>query len=123
MKELYRESKVVAEGPTASNNVAEYSGLLSALAWLKDKGLAREKIQCFGDSNLVVQQMMGNWKIKKGLYKLYAFRCQELIRTFPNISVSWIPREKNIADEVSKGVLRSRGIKFRIQKESNDNGR
>jgi ribonuclease HI len=37
-KEIYRESKIVAEGPEASNNVAEYNGLLNALRWLYKSG-------------------------------------------------------------------------------------
>lgn len=115
-REIYRESKIVCTGPAASNNVAEYNGLIAALRWLY-KDYRNEKIECFGDSKLVIEQMNGNWSIKKGLYVEHALKCQGAIQHFSNISLHWVPREKNIADDISKGALRTCGIKFRIQPE------
>ena len=43
----------------ASNNVAEYEALVHGLKVAKEVGVRR--IQCFGDSDLVVQQVLGNW--------------------------------------------------------------
>jgi len=123
LTELYRESKIVAEGPGTSNNVAEYSGLLNALRWLQKNKLTPESIHCYGDSKLVVYQMGQDpgtgrqWKIKKGLYKPAAFRCKEIVKEFPRIKFSWVPREKNIADVISKQALRDRGVEFKIQPE------
>ena len=49
-----------------SNNVAEYSGFISILEYLKEQRWFKEQILVKGDSNLVIEQMKGNWKIKKG---------------------------------------------------------
>lgn len=116
-KEIYRESKIVAEGPTASNNVAEYNGLLNALRWLYSNGHREERIVCMGDSKLVVEQINGRWGMNKGLYIPWAIKCKDALKYFVDISFEWVPRISNIADDVSKDALRRRGVKFRIQPE------
>lgn len=116
-KELYRESKIVCSGPTASNNVAEYNGLINALRWLYFNKHQDKKILCKGDSMLVVQQMSGAWGINKGLYVPYAEKCKDALKYFKDISLEWVSRDYNIADDISKGALRAAGIKFRIQPE------
>lgn len=86
-----------------SNNVAEYKGLFSGLLYLLNLDYNREEIRVYGDSMLVIMQMCGCWKIKKGLYKNIALETKKLIEKFSNISFEWIPREKNlVADELSK---------------------
>ncbi len=116
-KEIYRESKIVDEGKEASNNVAEYNGLLNALRWLYRKGYQHDEIICKGDSRLVIEQINGNWGMNKGLYIPWAIKCKGALKYFDSISFEWVPREENIADDVSKGALRAKGIKFRIQPE------
>jgi probable phosphoglycerate mutase len=55
----------------ATNNVAEYRGLLAALAWAKARGC--RVLQIRSDSLLLVQQMLGNYKVKNaGLQPLHA---------------------------------------------------
>lgn len=101
-----------------SNNVAEYSGFRHILEWLIGEALNEAEIKIFGDSNLVIQQMFGSWRIKKGLYTPIAWRCCELLKEFTKISGHWIPREQNaLADKLSKEELIKAGIKFRIQPE------
>src|SRR3990167_9603743 len=51
-----------------SNNVAEYSGFIAILEFLKSKGWNKEKVKIYGDSNLVIQQMFGDWRIRRGFY-------------------------------------------------------
>ncbi len=56
---------------TATNNVAEYRGLIAALEWAKGRRYHRVHIR--SDSLLLVQQMLGNYKVKNaGLQPLYA---------------------------------------------------
>lgn len=99
-----------------SNNVAEYNGFIAILDYFMENKLTDESIEIFGDSNLVIQQMFGTWKIKKGFYKPYAIKAKVLLSNFKHITGKWIPREKNtIADELSKAELIKAGIKFRIQ--------
>lgn len=99
-----------------SNNVAEYCGLLAVLRWFADQGLFEAQIIVYGDSKLVIEQMFGSWKIKKGVYVPLALAAQRLLRQFKSIKGRWIPREKNeIADKLSKSALVRKGVPFRIQ--------
>ena len=55
----------------ATNNVAEYRALLAALEWAKRHG--RDQLHVRSDSLLLVQQMLGNYKVKHpGLQPLHA---------------------------------------------------
>lgn len=55
----------------ATNNVAEYNGLLAALTWAAAHGHTRVHIKA--DSELLVEQMKGNYRVKNaGLQPLYA---------------------------------------------------
>jgi len=55
----------------ATNNVAEYRGLLAALDWAKSHG--QRGLHVRSDSLLLVQQMLGNYKVKNaGLQPLHA---------------------------------------------------
>ena len=55
----------------ATNNVAEYNGLLAALRWAKEHG--HTAVQIKADSLLLVEQMRGNYKVKHpGLQPLHA---------------------------------------------------
>lgn len=103
---IHTFSRYLGEGADMTNNVAEYEALRNALLYLKYNDYADDEIIAYGDSKIVVEQMSGNWKIKKGIYKERALKTKELLKSFPNISFCWIPREQNTrADELSmKGV-------------------
>lgn len=95
-KKLEKEiSGAVGSGFLMSCNVAEYEALNAGLQFLLDAGLEKEFIKIRGDSDLVVKQMQGLWKIKKGLYKEYAIKCFGLMKKFKRFSIEWIPREQN----------------------------
>jgi ribonuclease HI len=59
-----------------------------------------------GDSNLVVMQMKGIWKIKAGHYRTFAMRCKMLLHDLSmhnRVKIEWVPREQNqLAEELSK---------------------
>lgn len=105
-----------------SNNVAEYSAFTCILEKLISMKLNKEKIEIFGDSGLVIYQNSidprygKKWQIKGGFYVPIARKAQKLLKKFPNITLTWIPRDENsIADELSKRGLVEAGIEFRIQ--------
>lgn len=102
-------SGIIGCGPEMSNNVAEYMGLYHCLKFLHENNLHLNKISVFGDSKLVVKQMSGKWRAKRGLY-IEAFKLAYcLIKEFPNIKVSWIPREHNtLADSIAGQCLNLR---------------
>ena len=101
-------AEVVAEGPGATNNVAEYCALGKALRWIVDN--RDDEIQAvflFGDSKLVVEQVNGNWKCKKEHLRKLRDRCLELIDDLDAggcaVNLNWVPREKNEeADALSR---------------------
>lgn len=106
------------ERKTTSNNLAEYSGLLAILEFLLMQGWNEEPIEILGDSQLVIRQMNGQWRIKQGFYVPIALQCRKLLAKFPRLRLKWIPRTENhIADELSKAKLLAAGVKFKIQKE------
>jgi ribonuclease HI len=54
----------------ATNNVAEYQGLLAALSWALDHRVTRLRVR--SDSELLVRQMKGEYRVKNpGLQPLY----------------------------------------------------
>ncbi len=101
-----------------SNNVAEYLGFIAILDYLISQQLTKVPIVVSGDSRLVVEQMFGRWRIKRGLYVPHAHRAKRLLKQFPNIVGRWIPRDENdIADELSKRELKRAGVQFKLQPE------
>ncbi len=73
-KLLYSKTGFVGTPPNTTNNLAEHAGLLNALIWLKENDLHTDKIHVYGDSNLVIKQIFGKWKIKRGVYKEIALQ-------------------------------------------------
>ena len=103
-----------------TSNVAEYLGLLAVLNYFLERRMTGETIVIHGDSNLVIQQCFGTWKIKKKgrLYEGMALEAREKLREFADITGRWIPREENsIADQLSKAELKKKGIAQHVQPE------
>ena len=79
-------------GP-AINTVAEYRALIEGLKLARSRGIQR--IRVFLDSELVVDQVNGRAKVgKEHIRPLHAEACS-LLREFPNIRISWVPRKWN----------------------------
>lgn len=78
---------------TATNNVAEYSALLAALEWAKRHG--RDQLHVRSDSLLLVQQMLGNYKVKNaGLQPLHA-KARVLARDVGTVTFEHVGRALN----------------------------
>ena len=77
----------------ATNNTAEYRGLIAALEYLVENQYRDAIIR--SDSQLLTRQMTGRYQVKHSqLRKLYT-RAKELETFFENIDYEHIPREKN----------------------------
>ncbi len=100
----------------ASNNVAEYSGLVAGLQALLDLGLATDAaVEVRMDSKLVVEQMSGRWKIKHEDMRRLALDARRLIdqvqRAGGTVELTWVPRERNkAADALSNEAMDGRSI-------------
>jgi probable phosphoglycerate mutase len=77
----------------ATNNVAEYSGLIAGLTAAVEVGA--DDVEVRMDSKLVVEQMAGRWKIKHPGLRPLAARAAALVRRFSSVRFTWIPREHN----------------------------
>jgi ribonuclease HI len=103
-------------GVETSNNIAEYAAFLAVLEWFANQNLFDADILIRGDSMLVINQMFGDWKIKKGLYAPLAYEARKLVAQFRNIRGEWIRRQENgVADELSKVALKRVGVRLRLQ--------
>ena len=79
--------------PHSTNNVAEYNGLLAALRWAADHGVRTLHIRA--DSELLVKQMKGQYKVKSpGLIPLYE-DARQLARRIGGVTFEHVRREFN----------------------------
>jgi ribonuclease HI len=84
-----------------TNNVAEYEALMAAARWLVDEGI-EDKIVIKGDSELVIKQMKGQYKVSSATSKKYVPEIRKLLEG-KDVSFSWVPREENDeADRLSR---------------------
>ncbi len=83
-------------GPVQTNNFAEYQAVILALEALKREGYAGRELEFKMDSKLVVEQVLGNWKIKEPTLKPLVAKIRALLADFPQHSFAHIPREDNL---------------------------
>jgi probable phosphoglycerate mutase len=77
----------------ATNNVAEYRGLIAGLEAAAEIGAT--DVDVFMDSKLVVEQMAGRWRVKHPDLAPLHRQAGELARKFDRITYAWIPRAQN----------------------------
>jgi ribonuclease HI len=87
-----------------TNNIAEYQGLLLGLRGAIEFG-ARE-IEIRADSELMIKQLKGEYRVKnEGLKPLFT-EAQSLMRRFEKVKLRHVPREENtLADEMSNRAI------------------
>ena len=96
----------------ATNNVAEYRGLIAGLEAAAGIDPAAS-VEVRMDSKLVVEQMSGRWKIKHPAMQPLARRARELAASLGQVSYRWVPRAQNahadrLANEAMDGAARDR---------------
>jgi ribonuclease HI len=90
-----------------TNNVAEYQALLHALRFALDRGCRRVRI--FSDSELVVKQISGAYKVKHPDMIPLHREASSLLRRFESASLSHVRRERNReADALANRALDER---------------
>lgn len=77
-REIFAKSHYIGHGPEMSNNVAEYGGVCLVLEFLLTAGVKYAVIR--GDSNMVIRQLQGKMKARKGLYISHFRRARELFQ-------------------------------------------
>ncbi|MBF6547576.1 bifunctional RNase H/acid phosphatase [Nocardia brasiliensis] len=88
----------------ATNNVAEYRGLIAGLEASAELGARVVAVRM--DSKLVVEQMSGRWKVKHAAMIPLADRARRLVADFERVSFTWIPRNENAhADRLANEAM------------------
>lgn len=77
----------------ATNNEAEYAALIAGLEMARDEGV--EELDIFLDSQLVVSQVKGEWKIKKDHLRPLAVKARSLLDGFERTSLNHVKRAEN----------------------------
>ena len=77
----------------ATNNVAEYTALVRALE--RAAALGGEELQINSDSELLVKQMNGQYRVKNPDLRALYEEAKELCRPFKRVSIRHIPRAEN----------------------------
>lgn len=89
----------------ATNNVAEYRGLIGALELAREHAPG-EPLEVRMDSKLVIEQMAGRWKIKHPDMKPLAMQAQAILRDLGPVTWTWVPRARNArADSLANAAL------------------
>ena len=78
---------------TATNNIAEYTSLLKGMLFAKEKGM--KILHAFSDSQIMVQQVLGRYRVKSEHLRSYYQKVVALIPCFETFSIKKIPRNEN----------------------------
>src|SRR3990172_1331713 len=88
----------------ATNNVAEYRALLAALEYAVAKRARRVKIFC--DSELIVRQMQGRYRVQSPDLKPLHERARQLLRGLEHFAIEHVPRARNaLADQLANETM------------------
>jgi len=104
-------------GERVTNNIAEYEALIKALE-LASK-ITKEEVTCILDSELVVKQLLGEYRVKHPQLLELFLKVQKLQEKFKRIKylhVSRYNRFQIIADELLNEELNNRGYKKKYRK-------
>jgi ribonuclease HI len=89
---------------TATNNEAEYRALIAGLEMALKEGCKRIEVRA--DSELMVRQVSGQYKVKNENLKKFWQRAKELAAEFESFVMRHVPREENSrADELANQAL------------------
>jgi ribonuclease HI len=78
---------------TVTNNQAEYEALLRGLQYLKEaKAIS---VEIYGDSELVIKQLNGQYECRSDILRNYYEECKEILKSFELVILQHIPRKHN----------------------------
>jgi len=106
-KDVFVFNSYLGHGENMSNNVGEYSGIILVLTWLISHPNV-DYCTIYGDSKLVIYQLLGKWQAHEGMYKPYYEIAKKLYEPIKHkIKLKLIPRHLNEqCDALSKSVMR-----------------
>ena len=108
---IYKDSEIFDEISlylgTKTNNEAEYTAVIRALEYMKYRNIKYAKIFC--DSQLLVRQIKGEYKVKAPTLIPLHKHAKKLIHELENVKFQWIKREENShADSLANKAIDER---------------
>lgn len=101
----------------ATNNIAEYAALIAGLELAQDEGVT--EIEIYMDSELVVSQLLGKWKIKKETLRPLAVKARSLMDRFASCEIKHVRRELNAdADRLANQGMDAAALDEALDRES-----
>jgi len=91
-----------------TNNVAEYRGLIEALKYCRDKSFA--PVEVFADSQLMIRQLQGIYKVKQPHLQVLHREAQALLRGLGCSGLHHVPREENSEADRLANLAVDRGM-------------
>ena len=92
----------------ATNNVAEYRALLAGLEAARDRGV--DELEVVSDSELLVKQMRGEYKVKNAALRELSLQAARLAREIGDVRYKAVRREHNeLADRLVNETLDAGG--------------
>ncbi|HSV94836.1 MAG TPA: ribonuclease HI family protein [Spirochaetia bacterium] len=97
-KEIFTLSETIGE---TTNNVAEYTAVIRSLEYLAEKEIFTERIKYILDSELIVRQILGKYKVKQPHLQILRQQIVDLVKALKEkgqiklMSLITVPREQN----------------------------
>lgn len=87
-------------GGHITNNQAEYMTLIRSLRWLAARlgsDVANTSVEVWGDSQLVINQLNGSWKVRNAALRPLVCEAQHELDRFDRTRLTWHPRAFSVA--------------------------
>ena len=102
--EILHEFKKRVNIESGTNNIAEYMALIEGLKYIVNEKI--DYVDIYGDSDLIIKQIHGIYKVKALHLKVYYDVVMDLISKIPKVVFSHVPRKENtIADRLANESL------------------
>jgi len=102
--EVLHEFKKCVEIESGTNNIAEYMALIEGLKYIVEEKI--DYVDIYGDSDLIIKQVLGVYKVKALHLKVYHDVVKELIEQIPKVAIQHIYRNDNShADKLANEAL------------------
>lgn len=101
--EIAKGYNFIKEGEGATNNCAEYTAVIRAIAWLWKTDQHYEPTIIRSDSQLTIKQLTGEWRVKSETIRPLYEKALRGLEGLEQYELEWVRRELNIrADELSR---------------------
>lgn len=102
--EILHECKKAVDVESGTNNIAEYMALIEGLKYIVEEKI--DYVDIYGDSDLIIKQVIGVYKVKALHLKVYHDMVKELIAKIPKAVFQHVPRNDNAhADKLANEAL------------------